>query len=290
MKKNQPPFDSSPFQDKTEENLSDLRIFDLELFITAANIKSLGQAAKIHHLSQSAASAAIQRVEKALAQPLCTHERRQFRLTREGELLLPRAENWLNYLREILLEPKSPPIRIATTHAIAFASIPAIVHEMLELKIMRPDKAYGAIIKNEADIALVLDNAAWEGVTAIEIGKGKFQLYSREPAATPRAVLLPEDQIEVLRLQQQWQQLYTEPLSIKARIPSWSLIAEICSISSEIGFLPDFLGRKFKLRPLDWQPKPSSYRILALYRNTSAAFLKQVEPFLKEWTKIFKNS
>ena len=46
--------------------LSHLRISDLELFITAAHLKSLSKAASFHNLSQSAASTAILRVEAAL--------------------------------------------------------------------------------------------------------------------------------------------------------------------------------------------------------------------------------
>ena len=48
-------------------SLRDLRIADLDLFVTAAHLKNLGQAATLHHLSQSGASAAIQRVEAAFA-------------------------------------------------------------------------------------------------------------------------------------------------------------------------------------------------------------------------------
>ena len=87
-----------PFQE-LNGSLRDLRIADLDLFITASHLKNLGQAAALHHLSQSAASAAIQRVEKAFGRPLCTHERRQFRLTKEGQLLLPKAENWLRHVK-----------------------------------------------------------------------------------------------------------------------------------------------------------------------------------------------
>jgi len=39
--------------------LRDLRIADLELFITAAQLKNLSKAALFHHISQSAASAAL---------------------------------------------------------------------------------------------------------------------------------------------------------------------------------------------------------------------------------------
>ena len=61
------------------------------------------------------------------------------------------------------------PIRLVTTHAMARVSVPAILPIMnVELKLMRPDSAYGAVLRDEADIALVLDNAPWKGVIAAE--------------------------------------------------------------------------------------------------------------------------
>lgn len=269
-------------------SLRDLRIADLDLFITAAQFKNLGKAAELHHLSQSAASAAIQRVEMAFGRPLCTHERRQFRLTNEGQLLLPRAEEWLKQLREGVAAEETLPIRLATTRAIARVSILAILPlESIDLKLMRPDSAYGAVLRDEADVALVLDNAPWEGVIATEVGKGYFQLYSKQKEAQKEPVLLPEDQIEVLTLQQRWQQIYEEPLAIKARLPSWSLIADICSDSQEVGFLPDFLAHQAHLKPVSWQPAPSRYRILALYRSTGPTFQKRLNKLLRGWRKAF---
>ncbi len=269
-------------------SLRDLRIADLDLFVAAAHLKNLGQAASLHHLSQSAASTAIQRVEKAFGKSLCAHERRRFRLTKEGQLLLPRAESWLRHLRETVATQDPLPIRLATTHAIARVSVPVFLPiELVELKLLRPDSAYAAILRDEADLALVLDNAPWEGVIATEIGKGKFQLYSTQKQPAPGSVLLPEDQIEVLTLQQRWQQVYKQPLPIKARLPSWSLIADICSRSTEIGFLPDFLAQQGNLHPVSWQPMPSRYRVLALYRNTSSAFQHRLDRLLQELRPVF---
>jgi DNA-binding transcriptional LysR family regulator len=260
--------------------LDDLRIADLELFITAARLLSLGKAAALHHLSQSAASTAIQRVEIAFGQTLCTHERRQFRLTHEGKLLLTRAETWLKNLKETVATNVLQPIRLATTHAIARVATPAILPiELIDLKLMRPDIAYGAILKDEADLALVLDNSPWKGVISTEIGKGKFQLFSAQKNAPLGPVLLPEDQMEVLSLQQRWMQLHSSTIPIKARLPSWSLIADICSTSKEIGFLPDFLAEN--LHPVSWQPAPSSYRILALYRKSTEPFQKRINQLVK---------
>lgn len=265
-----------------------MRIADLELFITASHMKNLGKAAALHHLSQSAASAAINRVESAFDRPLCTHEKKRFQLTNKGKLLLPRAEQWVRQLRETVANEHPHPIRIVTTHAIARVAIsPILPLDTLELKLMRPDSAYGAILRDEADIALVLDNAPWEGVIAVEVGKGCFQLYSKNKEAEPDAVLLPEDQIEVLTLQQRWQQVYQKPLTVKARLPSWSLIADICSTSSEVGFLPDFLALQSKLHPVTPQPIPARYRILALYRHSGPLFQQRINPILHQWSQIF---
>jgi DNA-binding transcriptional LysR family regulator len=273
---------------KIESSLRNLRIADLELFITAAHMKNLGKSALYHHLSQSATSAAIQRVESAFGMPLCTHEKRQFRLTREGQMLLPRVESWVKQIRDLIVSKDQIPIRLVTTHAIAQIAVPALLSiDNIDFKHMRPDHAYAAILHDEADMALVLDNSPWKGVIAAEIGKGYFQLYSREKNAPMKPVLLPEEQMEVLSLQQSWQQVHGYPLLVKARIPSWSLIAHICSDSSEIGFLPDFLAKKLELYPVLWQPATSQYRVLAIYRNAGKHMQERFDPLLRELRNVF---
>jgi DNA-binding transcriptional LysR family regulator len=273
---------------KLETSLKNLRVADIELFITAAQMKNLGKSAVFHHLSQSATSTAIQRVEAAFGVPLCTHEKRQFRLTREGQILFPRLENWVKQLRDLIVSKDQIPLRLVTTHAIAQIAVPALLSiDNIDFKHMRPDHAYAAILHDEADIALVLDNSPWKGVIAAEIGKGYFQLYSKDREASLKPVLLPEDQMEVLSLQQSWQQVHGYPLPVKSRIPSWSLIANICSESTEIGFLPDFLAKKFGLYPVFWQPATSQYRVLAIYRNTGKHSQERFDRLLRELRKVF---
>jgi DNA-binding transcriptional LysR family regulator len=275
---------------KLETSLKNLRIADVELFITAAQMKNLGKSAAFHNLSQSATSTAIQRVEAAFGVPLCTHEKRQFRLTREGLLLFPRLENWVKQLRDLIISQEQIPIRLVTTHAIAQIAVPALLStDNIDFKHMRPDQAYGAILHGEADIALVLDNSPWKGVIAAEIGRGYFQLYSNDKEAPLKPVLLPEDQMEVLSLQQSWQQAHGYPLPIKSRIPSWSLIATICSETTEIGFLPDFLAKKWNLYPVLWQPTASAYRVLAIYRNTGKHLQERIDQLLRELQRVFSS-
>ncbi len=276
---------------KLETSLKNLRIADVELFITAAQMKNLGKSALFHNLSQSASSTAIQRVEAAFGIALCTHEKRQFRLTREGLILFPRLENWVKQLRDLIISKDQIALRLVTTHAIAQIAVPALLSmDNIDFKHMRPDHAYAAILHDEADIALVLDNSPWKGVIAAEVGKGYFQLYAKDKETPLKPVLLPEDQMEVLFLQQSWQQAHGYPLPVKSRIPSWSLIATICSESKEIGFLPDFLAKKFQLHPVLWQPAPSQYRVLAIYRNTGKHLQERFDQLLCELHRVFTAS
>lgn len=271
-----------------EKSLRNLRVADLELFISAAHMKNLGKSASIHNISQSAASAAIQRVEAALGLRLCEHRKRQFELTRQGTMLLPKLEKWIRGLQNIVSEDDKTPIRFVTTHAMAQIAIPALYEiDNIEFSCKRPDKAYTSIINGEADIALVLDNAPWKGVISTQISTGSFQLYSSDLDKTISPIVLPEDSIEVLSLLQSWQQVHDSSLPVKSRIPSWSLIASICEKSTEVGFLPDFIAKKYKLHPVRWQPSPSQYRILAIYKKVNFLQQDRIDSIIKKLRSEF---
>lgn len=273
---------------KIENSLRNLRIADLELFISAARMGNLGKAAAQHHLSQSAASAAIQRVEASFGMELCTHERRRFALTREGQVLLPKIEQIVRQVRDLVLSGDEIPFRLVTTHAIAQVVVPSLLSvRNVDFKQMRPDQAYSALLHGEADLAIVLDNSLWKGVVAAELGRGAFQLYAKEKETPLKPILLPEDQMEVLTLQQNWLQAHGYSLPVKTRIPSWSLIAQICAHSSEVGFLPDFLAKKYGLQPVLWQPASASYRILGLYRNKEGQIKERYEEVLTVLFSLF---
>ena len=251
-------------------------------------MKSLGRAATLHHLSQSAASTAVRRVEAAFGTSLCLHEKRQFRLSREGEELFPRLDKWIKELKDLIITKEQTPIRLVTTRAIGQIAFPALFAvDHMDFIHMRPDKAYAAILHGEADVALVLDNAPWKGVIAAEVGKGSFQLYAKEKAPRLKPILLPEDQMEVLALGQSFKAVHGYSIPVKARIPSWSMIATICSTSNEVGFLPDFLAKKCKLEPVLWQPATSSYRVLAIYRKQPEKMQKRIDDLVEKLCEAF---
>jgi hypothetical protein len=73
---------------------------------------------------------------------------------------------------------------------------------------------------------------------------------------------------------------------VKSRIPSWSLIAAICSETNEVGFLPEFLAKKHQLYPVCWQPTPTKYRILAIHKSNEH-LQKRFQKIIKELQKVF---
>lgn len=178
----------------------------------------------------------------------------------------------------MLLAQEKIPLRLATTYALAQIALPALLsNERIDFKQMRPDEAYSALLQDRVDVALVLDNAPWKGVIAIEIGRGYFQLYAKAKRAPFQSILLPEDQMEVLNFLQSWNQVYGTSPAVKLRVPSWSLIASICAGSKEVGFLPDFLGKRLALYPVSWQPAPLPYRILATYKSKNRATIERLK-------------
>ncbi len=268
-----------------KEHLRSLRLADLELFIIAAKLKNLSRAAESCHLSQSAASAAIQRVETGLGMELCLHKKKSFDLTTKGKSILPLLEEWLSKINQIVSIEPALHMRIATTHALGQVAVPSLLSlDTVRFLYMRPDQAYHAVIEGRAELALVLDNAIWKGLDTLTVGEGLFQIYAKQPRTTPSPILLPEDQLESMSLQQSWKTQYHSPLPVKSRIPSWSLIADICSRQNEAGFLPEFLGKHHKLKPVCWQPLPTRYKVLALYdrRKMAEEELAKVLHRLKE--------
>ncbi len=93
--------------------------------------------------------------------------------------------------------------------------------------------------------------------------------------------------MEVLSLKLSWHQIHGYSLPVKSRIPSWALIENICASSNEIGFLPDFLGKKSNLQPVLWQPAPSQYRILAIYRIPEAHMQKRFDDLIQALRSVF---
>lgn len=119
---------------------NDLKLEALEQFVCVARTKNFTRAATELHLSQSALSRAIQKLEEQLGQPLFERKPREIVLTDLGELLLERAKVILKLVEDTFAElseaGRRGRIRLGTIPTIAPYYLPVLLGSFAE---MNPD-------------------------------------------------------------------------------------------------------------------------------------------------------
>lgn len=141
----------------------------MEVFEAVARLGSVSAAAGEVALSQSAASLAVQDLERALNVPLFNRHRKQLTLNENGRRLLPQAKTLLAQAREIEQEGEdlSGVLRIATTGIISGYALPVICGRFLAA---HPDVQIKLTILPEPEIIegvenMVHDLGFIEGIT-----------------------------------------------------------------------------------------------------------------------------
>jgi DNA-binding transcriptional LysR family regulator len=113
----------------------DVELRDLEAFLTAAQTGHFGRAAAARHLSQSALSKAIGRLEVELGVPLFDRPGRTVRLNRYGELLREHAEEAFRALdagRAAVadaIDPRRGPVALAFIPTLGPRVVPRLIRE-----------------------------------------------------------------------------------------------------------------------------------------------------------------
>lgn len=82
-------------------------IAQLECFIIYGRVGNFARAAQEAHITQSAFSAQIKRLETTLGVTLIHRSRRGSQLTEEGKLFLARITGWIDGLRKIVYDTRA---------------------------------------------------------------------------------------------------------------------------------------------------------------------------------------
>ena len=140
----------------------------LQLFIHLCESRNFSKTANAMHVSPSALSRQIQRLEQETHQTLFIRDNRRVTLTRAGEQFLTVANNmlteWLGFQKrfspqEAHLKGK---IQLFCSVTASYSHLPALLtnlqlqHPFIELKLATGDPAQSIekVLKNEADIAI----------------------------------------------------------------------------------------------------------------------------------------
>ncbi len=162
-------------------NLSDLRVF-----VSAARRPSLGAAALELHLTPSAVSKALKRLEDSLGKPLFDRSAKQLVLNDSGQLLLARAQNLLalaDQARADLMGERAavdsriagPAILLWRHGQMLSQALRAYPEASLRMQAMFEDEALAALLRGDINAAIVTG----------DVIEGRGEHWSDEWQVTP---------------------------------------------------------------------------------------------------------
>lgn len=181
---------------------------DLKIFRDLAYEKNFVKVAKLNFLSQPSISFHLKHLEEKLGVRLFDRAPRKVTLTREGELLLPHAEEILlkcENLKTLVAPSRQTPsgdVRIATIHSIGMYELaPSLKRFMrtypeihVHLQYRRVEIIYDLLLKNKIDIGLVAypENRARIKVTPFGNDHLVVIVSARHPLAKKKSISLEQ--------------------------------------------------------------------------------------------------
>lgn len=152
----------------------------LQLFRDIAHTRSISRGAAMNGLTQSAASQAVQEMERRLGVALLDRSRRPLNVLPAGQLLydfardvLRRRQDLLAQLEELKSE-RNNVVRVAAIYSVGLSEMSRLEEEFrrrmpgvrVEVSYLRPEKVYQAVAEDRVDLGLVSYPASTREVTA----------------------------------------------------------------------------------------------------------------------------
>lgn len=169
----------------------DPNIYHLRYFLDAANLGSVAAAAKKNHVSQSAVSQAIRKLEESMDCSLIIHSKNQFKLSPEGLAALDSIKEILDSVSSMKSKiagtksEASGPLHFATLRSLALVLLPDVMNSLQTnypkiqpvLKIGHTKNILEQVISGELEVGLVVDNRAISGVHKHVLHEGTFHCF-----------------------------------------------------------------------------------------------------------------
>ena len=146
-----------------------MNLANLRLIRDVAHYKSVSKAAQMNELSQSAASQALQEVERELGAQLFDRSRRPLVVTEEGKRVLEYCRDVLRRHEELLAElarfkhEAGGTVRLAAIYSVGLTEMSALEQRFarefpeaeLQISYLRPERVWEAVAEDQADLGLM---------------------------------------------------------------------------------------------------------------------------------------
>jgi DNA-binding transcriptional LysR family regulator len=251
-------------------------------------MNSISASAALNHVSQSAVSQGIRKLEATLQKSLITHRRKTFKLTREGEILFESCKSIFKLVDELQAKLNqsegelSGNLLFACSHSLTLSLLPRPLSTLTatyplvkpSFRLANTTTVMHLLKQGIIEFGIVLDNSDLSGFEQRRLEKGSFKLFYSDKFKMPqqgvhREFLLTEEQKEIFLLRDAFKARYHQEIITQMEISSWEVIATFIEQGIGIGFIPDFLvryqeGKKhFKEYEIDLPHFP--YSIYAIY-------------------------
>lgn len=243
-----------------------MNIKSLQLFIHLCESKSFAKTAAAMHISPSALSRQIQKLEEETNQQLFVRDNRSVELTIQGKKLVPVAlkilgewQQYQNHLKGTEGELKGE-IRLFCSVTASYSHLPELIsdfrlqHPFIEFKLSTgdPAQAIGKILADEADIAIsakseqMPNKIAFETISEIPlsviapVGVSAFaeELQKEQPNWSVIPFILPEAGTARDRANTWLKQMKIKP-NIYAQTSGHEAIVSMVALGCGVGIAPD---------------------------------------------------
>lgn len=176
-----------------------------EYFYKVAKAKSISKVAKNIHISQSALSQQIQKLEDSIGYKLLERSNKGVELTEMGEIVLKYSENIINVFDKMLEElskgkNRSNTIKIGACSSISHYALPCSLYKIkkeypyhkYELFTNASSKTKENIINDLYEIGFVYKNTKEEELNYYRVGTNKFNLVASSYYDIPKNIKLDD--------------------------------------------------------------------------------------------------
>jgi len=267
----------------------------LKYFCDAARLGSISKAAAENHISQSAVSQGIAKLEDSVGQELIVHQPNSFRLTSFGERLSQKSRELFSTIRSLEEEligeaGELRRVAFASMHSLALKILPRILKKATQqwpqlevvFRLAHTDIIMEMVKRGQVDFGFVLDNEDLSGFQCREILCGEYSLYAAKTCKRVDQLpfILSEERKEIIALMKGYKKRFGKEPEVLMEVSSWEVIARLVEEGLGIGFFPDYVAKdRPKLKKIDLKLESIPYRVIAIFpRNIQLT--KNLETFL----------
>lgn len=243
-----------------------MNIKTIKLFLNICDSKNFSKSATSMHVSPSALSRQIQKLEDEIGHPLFIRDNRSVELTPAGEKLLPVAikmvHDWTQFQSQINAQEHElkGEIRLFCSVTASYSHLPQLLssfrlkHPFIEFKLLTgdPAQAIDKILNDEADIAIsampeslpskveftTISEIPLSVIAPIGISSWVEELHKEKPDWNQIPFIVPESGTARDRANTWFKKMKIKP-SIYAQIAGHEAIVSMVALGCGVGIAPD---------------------------------------------------